>query len=34
MALNVIGASYIAVFVMVMIPLIQWVKNIQQRVAA
>ena len=34
MALTVIGASYIAVFVMVMIPLIQWVKNIQQRVAA
>ena len=34
MALNLIGASYIAVFVMVMIPLIQWVKNIQQRVAA
>ena len=33
-ALTLIGASYIAVFVMVMLPLIQCVKNIQQRVAA
>ena len=34
MALNVLGVCYIALFVIVMLPLIQSVKSIQQRAAA